>query len=344
VEIGRYLTENARFAFVPALAGTMEYTRNQGEPAALALLQAFVPNQGDGWTWTLEELERYYQECSLLQPPVRQAELEPADLVRLSDAPLEQIALERMGLYIEAAATLGRRTAELHLALSAPTDDPAFAPEPFTAGDLERLIQGLNTQAARAFDVLKDALSGLPDAVVEPAGLVLSRRRRILESLREITPQPTQGLRTRVHGDYHLGQVVRVKNDYVILDFEGEPSRTVEERRAKQSPLKDVAGMLRSFSYAAWQSLAQFTHRGPDAFERLVPWARVWERNASAAFLRAYRETAAAGAFLPADSVLLGRLLDIYVLEKALYEVLYELNNRPAWVWIPLRRILAHPL
>jgi maltose alpha-D-glucosyltransferase/alpha-amylase len=173
---------------------------------------------------------------------------------------------------------------------------------------------------------------------------VLSRRRRLLESFRQLAAQPVSGLRTRVHGDYHLGQVVRVKNDYAILDFEGEPARTLAERRAKHSPLKDVAGMLQSFSYAAWVSLAQFTTRGPDAFARLEPWARLWEQSASAAFLRAYRDTAAPGSFLPADPAGLGALLDAYVLDKAFYEVMYELNNRPAWVWIPLRRILTYPL
>jgi maltose alpha-D-glucosyltransferase/alpha-amylase len=343
VEIGRYLSEKVGFPHVATLAGTIDYTPKDGDPATLALLQALVPNQGDGWTWTLEELERYYQECSLLPAPVEDDAASFTDLIRLSDAPVPPLALERMGIYLEAAATLGRRTAELHLALAAPTDDPAFAPEPLTADDLARLLEDLQANAGKAFDGLKDGLSALPDSVVESAGLVLSRRRRLLESFKDLGAERVAGLRTRVHGDYHLGQVVRVKNDYVILDFEGEPTRSLQERRAKHSPLKDVAGMLRSFSYAAWQSLAQFTHRGPDVFERLEPWGRLWERNASVAFLHAYRETAAAGLFLPDDSGLLGALLDAYVLDKAFYEVLYELNNRPAWVWIPLRRILAHP-
>jgi maltose alpha-D-glucosyltransferase/alpha-amylase len=299
-----------------------------------------LPNQGDGWSCTIEELERYYQECSLLPATPGEDRAAPLDFVQLSDAPVPPPALERMGLYLDAAATLGRRTAELHLALAAPTDNPAFAPEPLTAADLEQLAHELETNAARAFEGLRDGLSALPDSVVESAGLVLSQRRRILGSFQRLASQPANGLRTRVHGDYHLGQVIRVKNDYAILDFEGEPTRTLAERRAKHSPLRDVAGMLQSFNYAAWASLAQFTTRGPDAFVRLQPWARSWEQAASAAFLRAYRDTAAAGAFLPADPAEFNGLLNAYVLDKAFYEVLYELNNRPAWVWIPLRRIL----
>jgi maltose alpha-D-glucosyltransferase / alpha-amylase len=344
VEVGRYLTDHAHFPHIASVAGTIDYTADRGESSTLALLQALIPNQGDGWTWTLEELERYYQECSLLPVPPDGDRQVPTDIVQLSDAPMPPLALERMGLYLDAAATLGRRTAELHLALASPTDDPAFAPEPLTIEDLQQLATELESSAARAFEGLKDGLSALPDAVVESAGLVLSRRRRLLESFRQLAAQPVSGLRTRVHGDYHLGQVVRVKNDYAILDFEGEPARTLAERRAKHSPLKDVAGMLQSFSYAAWVSLAQFTTRGPDAFARLEPWARLWEQSASAAFLRAYRDTATTGAFLPADPAGLGALLDAYVLDKAFYEVMYELNNRPAWVWIPLRRVLTYPV
>ncbi len=144
-----------------------------------------------------------------------------------------------------------------------------------------------------------------------------------------------------MHGDYHLGQVLVVTDGFTILDFEGEPSRSLAERRAKQSPLKDVAGMLRSFSYAAWAGLLQSTGGEPAAMATLEPWARLWERAASAAFLRAYRATIGDARLLPADPAAFDALLEAYVLDKALYEVTYELNNRPAWVWIPLRGVLG---
>jgi maltose alpha-D-glucosyltransferase/alpha-amylase len=342
VEMTRYLTEQVPFPHIAAVAGTMEYVPASGNAATLALLQALVPNQGDGWTWTLEELERYYQDCSLLPPPADPIAGGPVDFVALSAAEVDPGVRDRMGLWLDAVATLGCRTAELHVALATPSSDPAFAPEPLAPADLDQLAARLRENAVKVLEGLKEGLSGLPDAVVESAGLLLSRRRQLLESFARIAARPTGGLRTRIHGDLHLGQVLRVKNDYTFLDFEGEPTTSLAARRAKHSPLKDVAGMLRSFSYAAWVSLQQFTDRGPDAFPRLAPWAVQWERAAAAAFLRAYRATPGVERFLPADAADLATILEAYVLDKAFYEVLYELNNRPAWVWIPLRYILTH--
>jgi maltose alpha-D-glucosyltransferase/alpha-amylase len=189
------------------------------------------------------------------------------------------------------------------------------------------------------FSALRSNLVALPDPVVDQAALVLSRRRHLLGSVDDLPARPIDGVKTRVHGDYHLGQVLRVKNDFAMLDFEGEPKRSLEERRAKHSPLKDVAGMLRSFSYAAWVGLSQFTTRGPDAFERLEPWARVWEQASSAVFLQAYRQVASE--LLPTDPRACRAVLDAYQLDKACYEVLYELSHRPAWAWIPLRHLVA---
>ena len=342
VEVGRYLTEHARFPHIAAVAGTIDYVPDDGNLSTLALLQTLVPNQGDAWTWTLDELERYYTNCSPLPAP-DDDRAEPANVFDLSDTPIHPVAREQMGLYLDAMATLGRQTAELHLALALPTADPAFRPEPLAPDDLRHLAATLQATAGRMFTELRANLSTLPDPVADQAALVLSRRRPLLASFDDLTARPIDGLRTRVHGDYHLGQVLRVKNDYAFLDFEGEPARPLAERRAKHSPLKDVAGMLRSFSYAAWVGLAQFTTRGPDAFERLEPWARLWEQAASAEFLRAYRQRAGGG-ILPADPAGARVLLDTYLLEKACYEVLYELNHRPAWVWIPLRALLAQPV
>jgi maltose alpha-D-glucosyltransferase/alpha-amylase len=342
VEVGRHLTEYARFPHIAAMAGTIDYVADDGSLSTLALLQALVPNQGDAWTWTLDELERYYTNCSPLPAPDGDR-AGPANVFDLSDTPIHPVAREQMGLYLDAMATLGRQTAELHLALALPTADPAFRPEPLAPDDLRHLAATLQATAGRMFTELRANLATLPDPVADQAALVLSRRRPLLASFDDVTARPIDGLRTRVHGDYHLGQVLRVKNDYAFLDFEGEPARPLAERRAKHSPLKDVAGMLRSFSYAAWVGLAQFTTRGPDAFERLEPWARLWEQAASAEFLRAYRQRAGGGV-LPADPAGARVLLDAYLLEKACYEVLYELNHRPAWVWIPLRALLAQPV
>jgi maltose alpha-D-glucosyltransferase/alpha-amylase len=227
------------------------------------------------------------------------------------------------------------------VALGSATTDEAFDPEPFTAKDSESLRKQLVENATRAFDALKDNLSRLPDEMVEPAGLVLSRRSFIFERLHLLTSSEFGGMRTRVHGDYHLGQVLRAKSDFVILDFEGEPARSLAERRAKQSPLKDVAGMLRSFSYAAFASLSRFTTRRPQDAEKLEPWTHLWEKAVVAEFLRAYRQAAAGSPILPAEPSEFQSLLQAFVLDKALYELVYELNNRPAWVRIPLSGIVS---
>jgi maltose alpha-D-glucosyltransferase/alpha-amylase len=180
----------------------------------------------------------------------------------------------------------------------------------------------------------------LPDEAVEDAGLVLRRRREILTRLRDLD-HDIGGRRIRVHGDYHLGQVLRVKGDYVILDFEGEPMRSLDERRVKHSPLRDVAGMLRSFSYAAYAALLGYTARRPEEVERLEPWARLWERSTSAEFRRAYGEGVAGSNLLPRTEAGVEALLQTYLVDKALYELLYELDNRPTWVRIPLWGLLS---
>jgi maltose alpha-D-glucosyltransferase / alpha-amylase len=340
-EIGRYLSEDTTFDRIPPFAGSIEY-----EPGAdtgsrtLALLQGLVPNEGDGWKWTVEELDRYFETCAPLPfPETLRAELE--NRLELSERPASQLARDHVGIYLDSANTLGRRTAELHLALASPTTNPAFAPEWLTSADLEVLLTDFRQHASRVLDVLKERVSDLPDEVVEVAAAVLSRRRRILDHFTAPKSDSLRTQRIRIHGDYHLGQVLKVKTDFVILDFEGEPARSLADRRTKQCPLKDVAGMLRSFSYAAYASLINYTTRHPEDIARLQPWAELWERSAVTQFLHAYRETARGAQFLPADSADFRNLLDIFLADKALYEVLYELNARPAWVRIPLLGIIS---
>jgi maltose alpha-D-glucosyltransferase / alpha-amylase len=339
-EIGKYLTEQAHFNSIPPFAGIIEYVGQEGEPSTLAILQALVPNQGDGWKWTLEELDRYFEDCAPVPFPSG-ADTGKKSWFELSETGTSQLARERLGIYLDSAAVLGQRTAEMHLALAGATDDPELAPEPLRLEDLRLLATDLRQHAISAFDVLKENLSRLPDDVVEQSSLVLSRRRHFLDRFGVLEGFELQALRTRIHGDYHLGQVLRVKNDYVILDFEGEPARSLAERRAKHSPLKDVAGMMRSFSYAVYAALLNFTTRRPHDFEKLEPWANLWEESSTAEFLRAYRAVAQGAEFLPTDPVALRALLEAYLLDKALYELRYELDNRPTWVRIPLHGILS---
>ena len=340
-EIGRYLTEKIHFERTPLYAGSIEYEpAEQSQVFTLVMLQGLVKNEGDGWKWTLEELDRYF-ESNAAQPFPDAANSELRDPLELSERPVLQVARDFIGIYLESAATLGRRTAELHLALASPTSDRALAPESLSVADLQSLLSDLRQHASRVFEILKERLPFLPDEVIETAAAVLSRRSRILEHFDAPEPEALHTRRIRVHGDYHLGQVLRVKTDFVILDFEGEPARSLAERRAKQCPLKDVAGMLRSFSYAAYSSLINFATRHGSDMARLEPWARLWERCVAAEFLRAYRTTARDADFLPLDADEFRKLLDIFLVDKALYEVRYELDARPAWLRIPLMGILS---
>jgi maltose alpha-D-glucosyltransferase / alpha-amylase len=324
IEIGRYLTEIARFDRVPAFLGWIEYCKKSGESSALAMIQALIPNEGDGWTWMTEELERYYEGCACIALPETQ-----------------EARRDHVGAFLETAAVLGRRTAELHLALAAETDAPAFAPEPFDAGEVEAMAAQMCNEAMEALDLLKASLATLPDEILAMAGITLGRRHQMIDRLRLKAQGHDYGKRIRTHGDYHLGQVLRTRNDFVIIDFEGEPARPLAQRRAKYSPLKDVAGMLRSLSYAANSTLLTYTARHPDDFPSLERWARLWGPTVSAQILSTYRDIIGAGNILPFEEKDFRNFLDACLLEKALYELRYELNNRPTWVRIPLAGILS---
>jgi len=340
IEIGRFLTEETNFRNIAAFGGSIEYRRG-GDSYAIAMLQGLVDNQGDGWQWTLDELDRYYQAQTSEEFPAIAAASIPSDFLSLSKYVLPADIFAIVGDYLHAASTLGRRTGELHVALGSATVDVAFIPERFSAREAEALREQLLENATLAFDALSDNLARLPVDLIEPAARTLRRREVIFERLSHLSSQEPGGLRIRVHGDYHLGQVLRTHSDFVILDFEGEPAKSLVERRAKQSPLKDVAGMLRSFSYAAFASFTRVLATSSIDSQGLEPWAHLWERSVHAAFLSAYREAVARSPIVPSDPTEFQSLLEVYVLDKALYELVYELNNRPTWVRIPLNGILS---
>ena len=354
-EIGRFLTEVAHFPRIAPFLGEIREEASPGsEPTTLAMLQGLVENEGDGWQFTLDELGRFF-ESVLTCPSPRDFGTAPSFVTPIASESIPEDAREHAGFYLEAAALLGRRTAEMHLALATPTENQAFAAEPFTAAFLETDAARIQDQVMRSLDALKRNFTALPDGdASELAALLLARRRELLARAAAIA-QPTEeqesqekievqsGLRIRIHGDYHLGQVLRSRGDYVILDFEGEPARALAERRGKQSPLRDVAGMLRSFSYAAYSALDHFTARHPGSQRTLETWAQLWQNTVSTEFLNAWRTTIAANPHLTPQPQQAQRLLSAYLLEKAMYELLYELNNRPGWVRIPLAGLLSLP-
>ena len=338
-ELSRFLSERKGFTKTPRFAGGLEYSGDWGT-TTLGLLQAVVTNQGDGWQWTLEELERYYERC-VSRTPVADDGARQRSILAMAGSEPPPIAHEAIGLYLGAAALLGKTTAEMHQVLAAEAGDPAFTPEPLTREDLATLVAGVGDDARAIFDELTRNLARLPADVVDEAALAVGRRREVTRRLERLKAADPVALKTRIHGDYHLGQILRVENDFTILDFEGEPTRPIAQRRAKHSPLKDVAGMIRSFSYAAHAALLSFTTRRPDDLRRLDPWVALWEQWTAAVFLKSYRQATANSAFGPAAPTVFEALLEIYVLEKAIYELRYELNNRPSWVRIPVRGILT---
>ena len=316
LEIGRALTA-AGYAHSPTVLGSLEYAGRDHEPATVAIVHAFVENQGDAWRYTLSELE---------------AEL--AD----SSGP----AMRASGTYAEAAALLGRRTAELHLALARNTNDPAFAPEPCTMDYWQSLRDRMARSVEDSLALLSSRLQGLHGPNRRLATLVLESKALLLSRLEAPAKRNPQAVRIRCHGDFHLGQVLYTGRDFVIIDFEGEPARPLAERRAKHVPILDVAGMIRSFHYAASAVLDQAENR-PDADARrseMERRTRQWYRSAAEAFLSGYTEIAGKAPFLPEQSNDRKMLLDAYLIEKACYELSYELNNRPSWAGIPMNGLL----
>jgi maltose alpha-D-glucosyltransferase/alpha-amylase len=311
-EVSRFLTERTMFDRTPRVAGAIEYDRPGCGPVTLAILQERVKHQADGWAHALAEIGRHF---------------ERADGTAAGDYPA-------------AAETLGRRTAELHLALSSDATDPAFAPEPITAADVEALREEIRIQARTAFDTLRDTLDRLTEAVIPPARRLLDVGPAAVVRFAARGTDVPAATKIRVHGDYHLGQVLWAEGDFYILDFEGEPAKPIAVRRSKQSALKDVAGMMRSFSYAAAAGLFASSAARPDAAEHLTRWSEQWEAWTTAAFLRGYFDAVDGALFVPAAAAQRDELLQLFVLEKALYELNYELNNRPDWLRIPLSGIL----
>jgi len=317
-EMGRYLTEVAHFANCVPVAGAIEYVAADGTPTSLALLQGYVANQGDGWSYTLDYLERTFESVlAVVAEP-------PADV---------------HGAYLSLVQTLGTRTGELHKAFALRAGDAAFEPEPLQAGDLASWKRRVHADALATLALLEQHQARLPAPALANARALLDWRQLLLERIEACGMPAGASLKTRYHGDYHLGQVLVSSNDFVIIDFEGEPARPLAERRAKHSPLRDVAGMLRSFDYARWSAVLRDTYADADR-ARLAPLAEAWAREARDTFLRAYDETARDAGLYASFAEVQG-LIALFELEKALYELRYELGNRPAWINVPLQGVLA---
>jgi maltose alpha-D-glucosyltransferase/alpha-amylase len=341
VEIGSFLTEHTSFVNMPYVAGSLEYRRGRKRPLSVAILESFVPNEGDAWQYTLEFLTRYFNEvlthATVQAPPISRKPL----LSLLKEPP--PLAKETIGPYLVSAQRLGQRTAELHIALSSDLENPDFAPEPYTLMYQTSIYQSLRSFAMRTMQLLKDRLSYLTEDVQKDAVRVLDLDKNIIEHYHLVRKQKINAARIRCHGDYHLGQVLNTGNDFTITDFEGEPARSLSERRLKRSPLRDVAGMIRSFHYATHAALINHVPLLPHPENELLllqHWAQYWYTWVAVEFLNTYLGVMAQTGLLPDNPEHLKILLEAFLLDKALYEVSYELNNRPDWLAVPLQGIL----
>jgi maltose alpha-D-glucosyltransferase/alpha-amylase len=342
-EIGRQLTERIGYPRVPAVTGAFEHRMTAEQPATIGLLQQFVESQADGWHHATDEVSRFYEDVGGRPAPDLPTSGSLADLLSLTLPPAIKDAI---GAYLSTAETLGRRTGEVHIALGSDSSTAAFAPEPFTQDDLASLVKEAAGQAQTAFDTLRTALDpsagrDLPPDIATQARTLLAAQQTLLGRIGATPRLNFSSSKIRVHGDYHLGQVLWAEGDFYIIDFEGEPARPIAQRRAKQSPFKDVAGMIRSFSYAAYAGLFAYVSTRSAAVGEMEPWARIWQTSASAAFLKGYFGTVDGALFIPAEPSQRDLLLQLFMLDKALYELNYELNNRPDWVRIPLTAILG---
>ncbi|MBY0429659.1 MAG: putative maltokinase, partial [Rhodospirillales bacterium] len=311
LEMNRYLTEIAGFDGIPALYGGLALMDSVGKPVSLGILQAFVANQGDAWSWTCDYLQRFLDENSML--PAGEVLARP----------------DLHGDYLILVRTLAERLAGLHRALAIDSGERDFEPEAIEAEDLMAWRRRAREQAETAIRLLAG-----DDGQALPA-------ERLLTVIEHLLPEEISSSKSRIHGDLHLGQVLVVKNDVSIIDFEGEPARALADRRAKDSPLRDVAGMLRSFNYATWHTLFAVAAARPGAETLLEPLAQDWEDRVTAMFLDTYRLAVRGAASVPTETREFHALLRLFLIEKACYEIAYEVSNRPSWVAVPVKGVFS---
>lgn len=340
LEISRYLTEKVQFAGVPSFGGALEYRRQRMEPIVVGILQSFVQNQGDAWSFTLHQAGAYFERA--MEKRIDFTSLPPlsSSVVKMSTEEVPPIFHELIGgVYLEMISLLGKRTGEMHLALSHEQSDQKFTPESFSLLYQRSLYHAMRSLTRRVFDLLRKNIKNFSPEIKIDIESVIAKEKEIFARFARISAKKIASMKIRIHGDYHLGQVLFTGNDFVIIDFEGEPARSISERRLKRSPLRDVAGMIRSFHYPTYSVLySKKTYTETEALD-LEPWAEAWYKCVSGVFLKSYLQTVKTASFIPGNLDDLSLLLDAYLMEKAIYEVGYELNNRPDWVRIPLRGI-----
>ncbi len=339
LEIVRFFSERTGFKNAPQYGGSIIFQHPEGERSIVSLVQNKIPNRGEAWTAMLELLSHYY--AALMQvPPVPLPELPTSTRIYWKDLPATAKQFITESSY-NRVALLGQRTAEMHIALASDTESPAFVPELLTMDNQRELHSDIRDLIECKFNLLEEKLEHLPTTTAAEAKQVLACKTQLLKNLENLKDTPISTDKIRVHGDYHLGQVLYNETDFYIIDFEGEPLRSLKERRTKVSPFKDVAGMIRSFHYAAYGELYLHPEKYAIAtMPMLEEWGNYWYEVMQRCFLTSYLDTCQNYSFIPKHSAELRLLLQVYLLEKAVYEVAYELNARPDWLRIPLRGVL----
>jgi maltose alpha-D-glucosyltransferase/alpha-amylase len=342
LEITEFLTKHARFKHTPAFVGSIIW-KFGNDTMVLGMMQEMVKGNSDGWAYMLDRLDDFNEKLLSHTNPAQVCKELRGSLIApvpYEDAP-EDIKELLEATVAEHVHTLGIRTGEMHQALSSSTDLPAFKPEEFSLHYQRSLFSSLQSLVRVAFQSLAKNMKTLPENIRKEAEEVLAMKQEILTVLKTIYSKKIDVTKIRIHGDYHLGQVLFTGKDFLILDFEGEPARSYSERRLKYSALRDVAGMIRSFHYAAYGSLFLDNQIREEDISKLIPFVEQWYHYMSGFFMRSYLETVEGAPFIPKDPADLEILLQTYLLQKAIYELNYELNNRPAWVIVPLRGIKA---
>ncbi len=336
-EIGTFLTQE-NFPNVPPVAGGIHYITGRDTMLNIAILHDYIPNQGDAWYYTLESLSSFFDRILTLNSERASRILKDYQTFNFDNNFIPIEIVELIGGYLTSVHILGQRTAELHTVLAS-AQIPDFTPEPFSTLYQRSLYQSMRSLSRQVFQLLQLKLTEMPEDLKPLAQRILDWESEIIERFQTITKKKISAMRIRCHNDYHLGQVLYNGKDFVIIDFEGEPSRPLTERRIKRSALRDVAGMVRSFHYAAYSELLRHRRIRSEDIIRLEPWLELWYKYVSGNFIRSYLDVVKEAPFLPKNREEFDLLFKSLLLEKAIYELGYELNNRPDWIVIPMRGI-----
>ncbi len=340
-EISKYLTEYTDFSNFPSYVGSLQWQRANSDSLAIGLLLEYVPNESDAWTYTLDSISRYLTQAATQKKRLKDIAKLPKSIHEIDPKDVPQILLDLISpIYIDMISLLAKRTAELHLALASLSNNSDTVPEPFSVLYQKSVYQSMRALTLRVFAELENNLSSLDREISKEAKAILNTKQEILRYFGNLTTHKISAMKIRIHGDYHLGQVLYTGKDFVIIDFEGEPARPLSERRLKRSPLRDVAGMMRSFHYAAHGAAILRPGIRTANLEDLRQWADLWYYCVAGVFLGSYLATVGDAEFIPKDKQDFETLLGAFLLEKAIYEVGYELNNRPDWLMIPIRGVL----